>query len=192
MLLRSLPCILYHKQLDYSLVNSYNIMRRNIRTQFRLMLHISNWGKVLVCYHGPSGVAWFVTMSHYTALVLIQHINNYVLSSIKSICHEWAIWHIFLHMTWFNWMEKNLNISIMANTNQSPPTFSFLCNNSQAKVLYASIRLCDHETKVWTWVVDWVHSALGLWNCSDEGYIGHFWKWELNRKFSHLLQLLIF
>ena len=186
MLLQSLPRILYHKQLDYSLVNSYNIMRRNTWTQFRLMLHISNWGKVLVCYHGPSGVAWFVTMSHYTALVLIQHINNYVLSSIESICHEWAIWHIFLHMTWFNWMEKNLNISIMANTNQSPPTFSFLCNNSQAKVLYASIRLCDHETKVWTWVVDWVHSALGLWNCSDEGYIGHFWKWELSRKLSHL------
>ena len=183
---RFLPRIPFHKQLDYSLVNSNNMMRGNIQSQFRLMLHISNWGKVLVCYYGPSGVAWFVTMSHYTALVLIQHINNYVLSSIKSICHEWAIWHIFLHMTWFNWMEKNLNISIMANTKQSPPTFSFLCNNSQAKVLYASIRLCDHETKVWTWVVDWVHSALGLWNCSDEGYIGHFWKWELSRKFSHL------
>ena len=156
MLLQSLPRILYHKQLDYSLVNSYNIMRRNTWTQFRLMLHISNWGKVLVCYYGPSGVAWFVTMSHYTALVLIQHINNYVLSSIKHLIkklfvmntiHEWAFWHIFLHTTWFNWMEKNLNMSIMANTK---PTFS--CNNSQAlpKVIFANIRFCDHETKVWT------------------------------------------
>ena len=46
--------------------------------------------------------------------------------------------------------RKNLNKSILANTKQSPPTFSFLCNNSQApsKVIFANIRLCDHETKV--------------------------------------------
>ena len=68
----------------------------------------------------------------------------------KSICHEWAFCHIFPHMTWFNWMDKNLNISIMAKKKQIPPTFSFLWNNSQAvpKVTFANIILCDHEPKV--------------------------------------------